>query len=597
MSELKLSSPHHRLASLQQALSLCWQSSPFWTLVSGFLLICQSLLPLVSLYLTKLVVDALTRGLDWGEVLVLIILAAGVAIATDWLSALSVVVGEAHSQNVTDFVQHLLHAKSIEVDLEYYENAQYYDQLHRVQSEASYRPALILGRTLQLAQGTVSLAAIALLLFSVNWVITAILLLSILPLIGVRFQSARQLYRKWQQWTVLERRAGYFSDLLTHESHAKEVRLFDLGSFFLGQFRHLRREIRQGKLKLALRRFFAEAVAQTLAAIAVFGALAFIAEQTLRGALTVGSLVMYFQAFQRGQSLMRDTVRSLGNLYENSLFLASFSDFLALKPRVVEPQHPRIIPDFPQQGLRVEGLSFRYPHGSCPVLCDLNLSIVAGETISLVGENGSGKTTLIKLLCRLYDPCQGRITWDGIDLREFSIQEWREQISVVFQDYGRYDLAARENIGLGNVRRIAQAEEIRMAARRAGVDKVIARLPHGYESMLGHQFAQGEELSIGEWQKIAIARCFLRQTPLVILDEPTSALDPQAEAEILQQFRQLSENRTTILISHRLSTVRLADRIFVLEKGAIAESGTHDQLIQNRGIYARLFETQANFYR
>ncbi|MDY7014576.1 MAG: ABC transporter ATP-binding protein, partial [Cyanobacteriota bacterium] len=527
----------------------------------------------------------------------LIILAAGAAIATDGLNALSGVVSETHSQVVTDFVQHRLHEKSIAVDLEYYENAQYYDTLHQAQSEASYRPALILSRTVQLVRGTLSLGAIALLLFSVNWVITAVLFLVIFPLLGLRFQFARQLYRKWQQWTVWERRASYFGGLLTRESYAKEIRLFDLGPFFLRKFRHLRRNIRQGKLKLALRRFLAETIAQSLAAIAVFGALASIAEQTLRGTLTVGSLVMYFQAFQRGQGLIRDTVKSLGNLYENSLFLTSFSDFLALEPRVVRPQDPRPIPYPPQQGICFKNASFRYPHGTRPVLCNLDFSIRAGETIALVGENGSGKTTLIKLLCRLYDPCEGSITWDGIDLREFSPSEWRKNISVAFQDYARYDLTARENIGLGKVRMLKDAETIEAAARCAGVDEAIARLPRGYDTLLGHQFAEGEELSMGEWQKIAIARCFLRQTPLLILDEPTSALDPQAEAEILQQFRQLSENRIAILISHRLSAVKLADRIFVLADGAIAESGTHNQLMQNSGIYAHLFETQANFYR
>ncbi|MDY6781043.1 MAG: ABC transporter ATP-binding protein [Cyanobacteriota bacterium] len=585
------------LSSLQQAFRLCWQSSPSLTIVSCVLLLGQSLLPIASLYLTKLIVDALSQGLHWNDILVLIILAAGMAIATDWLNALAVVVGEAHARNAADFIQNLLHAKSIEMDLEYYENAQYYDKLHRVQSEASYRPPLILSRTIQLVRGTVSLAAIAVLLISVNWVITALLLLTLLPLLAVRFQSARQLYLNWQQWTVLERRAGYFSNVLTRESYAKEIRLFDLGNFFSRQFRRLRQEVRRGKLKLALRRFFAEAVAQTLAAIAVFGALAFIAQQTLRGALTVGSLVMYFQAFQRGQGLMRDTVRSMGNIYENSLFLTSFSDFLSLEPRIVTPEYPRIIPDSPQQGLRVQQLSFYYPHGTRPVLRDLNFSIYPGETISLVGENGSGKTTLIKLLCRLYDPCEGRITWDGTDLREFSPSSWREQISAVFQDYGHYDLLARENIGLGNVRKMEEVEDIKEAARRAGVEGAIARLRRGFETMLGHQFAEGEELSMGEWQKIAIARCFLRPTPLTILDEPTSALDPQAEAEILQQFRQLSENRIAIFISHRLSSVRLSDRILVLDGGAIAESGTHDQLMGKSGIYARLFETQAEFYR
>jgi ATP-binding cassette, subfamily B, bacterial len=594
----------HRLTYLKQALRLCWQSSRIWTLANIILLGFQSILPLVSLYLTKLIVDSFTQGLAtansgtaWQNVLLLIVLAAAIALVTDWCNSLSGLVNEAQSQVVTDYVQNLLHAKSIEVDLEYYENAQYYDRLHQAQSEAPYRPALILNRLMQTAQGMVTLGAIALLLFSIHWIITAVLLLALIPLLALRFQSARQLYQQWQQWTVLERRANYFSWMLTHESHAKEIRLFNLGSFFLGQFRRLRREIRQSKLNLALRRFWVEAIAQGSATIAVFAAFGSIAYQTVQGALTLGSLVMYFQAFQRGQAMLRDTVRSLGNLYENSLFLANFYEFIELQPTVIEPQFPQPIPQPLQIGIQFDRVRFRYPHGTRPVLHDLNFSIRAGETIALVGENGAGKTTLIKLLCRLYDPSEGKITWDGIDLREFSTMELRGQISVVFQDYARYDLTVRENIGLGNVGVLSEDEKIRTAARCAGVENAIARLPYGYETTLGHQFAEGEELSIGEWQKIAIARCFLRKAPILVLDEPTSALDPQAEAEILQQFRQLSANRTTILISHRLSTVKLADRIFVLEGGTITESGTHDRLMQQQGTYAHLFETQANPYR
>ncbi|MGD2182130.1 ABC transporter ATP-binding protein [Lusitaniella coriacea] len=590
----------NRLLSLKQALSLCWQSSRNWTLASIILLIIRSFLPVASLYLAKRIVDALTQALTaknsptaFQEVFYLIVLTAAVTILNDLCGSLVGVVQETQSQVVTDYVQNLLHAKSIAVDLEYYENAQYYDRLHQAQSEAPYRPSLILNRLLQALQGGISLGAIALLLIALHWSITLILFLAILPLLLVRLQSSKQFYRLWQQWTAQERRAQYYSELLTRESHAKEIRLFQLGTYFQNHFQHLRKEIHQGKLRLAWQRFRTEAIAQSIATLAIFAAFAVIARQTLQGALSLGSLVMYYQAFQRGQGLLRDTTRNLASLYENSLFLSNFYNFLHLKPLVLDPPFPRPIPNPLQVGIAFENVSFRYPHSQRSVLEAVSFQIEAGETVAFVGENGAGKSTLIKLLCRLYDPFGGKITWDGIDVGEFSTTELRGQMGVVFQDYARYNLTVRENIGFGN----GEKAEIHRAACLAGVDRAIARLPNGYDTTLGHQFDRGEELSIGEWQKIAIARCLLRQAQILILDEPTSALDPQAEAEILQKFNQLTQNRTAILISHRLSTVQFADRIFVLEQGKIAESGTHQNLLQQQGTYARLFNTQAYYYQ
>ncbi|MBE9115743.1 ABC transporter ATP-binding protein [Lusitaniella coriacea LEGE 07157] len=590
----------NRLLSLKQALSLCWQSSRNWTLASIILLVIRSFLPVASLYLAKRIVDALTQALTaknsptaFQEVFYLIVLTAAVTILNDLCGSLVGVVQETQSQVVTDYVQNLLHAKSIAVDLEYYENAQYYDRLHQAQSEAPYRPSLILNRLLQALQGGISLGAIALLLIALHWGITLILFLAIIPLLLVRLQSSKQFYRLWQQWTAQERRAQYYSELLTRESHAKEIRLFQLGTYFQNHFKHLRKEIHQGKLRLAWQRFRTEAIAQSIATLAIFAAFAVIARQTLQGALSLGSLVMYYQAFQRGQGLLRDTTRNLASLYENSLFLSNFYNFLHLKPLVLDPPFPRPIPNPLQVGIAFENVSFRYPHSQRSVLEAVSFQIEAGETVAFVGENGAGKSTLIKLLCRLYDPCGGKITWDGIDVEEFSTTELRGQMGVVFQDYARYNLTVRENIGFGNGEKAA----IHQAACLAGVDRAIARLPNGYDTTLGHQFDRGEELSIGEWQKIAIARCLLRQAQILILDEPTSALDPQAEAEILQKFNQLTQNRTAILISHRLSTVQFADRIFVLEQGKIAESGTHQNLLQQQGTYARLFNTQAYYYQ
>jgi ATP-binding cassette subfamily B protein len=527
----------------------------------------------------------------------LVVLAGVVALAGNSCSSLVKLVSVAQTQLVTDRVHNILQVKSVEVDLEYYENAEYYNALHLAQAEAPYRPTTILNGLIQVGQSGISLVAIALLLFSLHWAIAAALFTAAIPGLVVRLKYSRKLYRKQREWTSQERRADYFNWMLTTTSYAKEIRLFDLGSLFQKRFRDLRSSIRREKITLATRTFIAEWAIQASATLAVFGACGFIAYQTLQGVITLGSLVMYYQAFQRGQGALQEMLSSLASLYENSLFLSHLYQFLDLKRTVAEPLHPQAFPVPLQIGIQFEQVQFRYPNSTRPLIEDISLTIRAGETVALVGENGAGKTTLIKLLCRLYDPTSGRITVDGIDLRQFKTTDLRQEISVVFQDYAHYNLTARENIGFGDVNQLSARDEVRIAAKRAGVDKAIASLPYGYDTTLGREFEEGEELSIGEWQKVALARAFLRQSQIVVLDEPTSALDAKAEHQVFEQFRKLTQGRTAILISHRLSSIKLADRIYVIKDGRIVESGTHNELVQLNGHYARMFEIQAQYYR
>ncbi len=589
---------------LRRAIHLVWQSSPGWTFASIVLLVLQGILPLLSLYLTKLMVDAVSTGLTTsdkaavlGHVMTLVVLAGVVALAGNSCSSLVKLVSVAQTQLVTDRVHNILQVKSVEVDLEYYENAEYYNALHLAQAEAPYRPTTILNGLIQVGQSGISLVAIALLLFSLHWAIAAALFTAAIPGLVVRLKYSRKLYRKQREWTSQERRADYFNWMLTTTSYAKEIRLFDLGSLFQKRFRDLRSSIRREKITLATRTFIAEWAIQASATLAVFGACGFIAYQTLQGVITLGSLVMYYQAFQRGQGALQEMLSSLASLYENSLFLSHLYQFLDLKRTVAEPLHPQAFPVPLQIGIQFEQVQFRYPNSTRPLIEDISLTIRAGETVALVGENGAGKTTLIKLLCRLYDPTSGRITVDGIDLRQFKTTDLRQEISVVFQDYAHYNLTARENIGFGDVNQLSDHDEVRIAAKRAGVDKAIASLPYGYDTTLGREFEEGEELSIGEWQKVALARAFLRQSQIVVLDEPTSALDAKAEHQVFEQFRKLTQGRTAILISHRLSSIKLADRIYVIKDGRIVESGTHNELVQLNGHYARMFEIQAQYYR
>lgn len=590
------------LKNLNRAIGLVWQSTRFWTSCTIILVFLQGLLPLASLYLMKLLIDTVTAGIGNGmaafyDVLIIVLLVGITALITNLLRAFSGYATQAQSQIVTDFVNDILHSKSIELDLEYYENANFYNSLHRAQQEASYRPQNLLNSLLPLAQNAISLVAIAGLLLSLHWSISTVLLAAALPVLFVRLQHSKILYRQQKTWTGKERMAWYFHWMLTLDTYAKEIRLFDLGTLFRSRYYDLRQEIRQEKLGLARKRAIADFLTQLSGIFAIFAVFSFIAYQTIQGEITLGSLVMYYQGFQRGQACLGQLLANVASLYENSLFLSHLYEFLDLKPTIANPIHPQWVPQPLKKGLRFENVSFQYPHSRRPLLEDINLTIPAGETVALVGENGAGKTTLIKLLCRLYDPTNGRITIDGIDLRELSVIDWRQNISVVFQDYGRYNLTVRENIGFGNIDHIDNHQDIIQAAQKSGAEGIISRLPRGYDTMLGTQFEEGEELSIGEWQKVAIARAFLRPAQLLILDEPTSALDAEAEYEVFEQFRQLIQGKTAILISHRLSTVKMVDRIFVLENGRIVETGSHQELLKLGGTYARLFSIQAKYYQ
>ena len=589
---------------LDRAVRFVWKAGPGWTISSLALLFFQGLLPLLALYLMKLIVDGVTASLTAPDKTVafkyvgfLIACAAGVALLSALIQLLSNLVKEAQSLTVTDHMYDVLHAKSIEVDLEYYENPKYFDTLHRAQQEGPFRPTRIVNGLAQLVQNGISLLAMVGLLFSFHWIFAVVLFLAVIPGILVRIRYSGKMYRWQRETTQTERKTHYLNWILTGDAHAKEVRLFGLGKLFTGQFRSLRKQLRGEKIELTRKRSVADFMAQAIATIAVFGSFAFIAYRTVTGNITLGDMVMYFQAFQRGMGYLRDMLGGVAGLYEDNLFLSNLYEFLDIQPKVREPVKPVPVPRPMKTGILFEQVSFKYPGGRRYVLENISLSIAPGEVVALVGENGSGKTTLIKLLCRLYDPTEGKIKMDGLDIRNYGSAALRREISVVFQDFVRYHMTARENIRLGNIELSAENQKIDEAAGNTGADELIRRLPKGYDTVLGRWFEEGEELSTGEWQKVALARTFLRNAQIIALDEPSSSLDAKTEYEIFRGFKQLLKGRSAILISHRFSTVRMADRILVLENGHIVENGTHRKLMRMDGKYADMFEKQAQYYR
>lgn len=592
-----------RALQLDLALRMVWQSAPGWTIASMMVTIVQGLLPLVSLYLTKLVLDSAVAGLAatdkrqaFGQILFYVALTGGVQLLKAALSAADSVIHTGQTTAVSNYVSGVIQAKSVEVDLAYYENPQYYDKLQRAQQEASYRPLMVVNDLVKAVQSGIALLAMGGLLLSFNWLMGIVLVVAVSPGIFTRLRYSKEQYELQRRQTAAERKANYHNWVLTNSDHAKEIRLFNLGALLRQRFRDIRTQLRRERLTLTTRYAWQNFAVQAAAALAAFGAYAVFAYRAIEGVISLGDLVMYYQGFSQAVEALRGVLDVLARLYEDNLFLSNLYEFLALQPNVTAPPIPTPFPHPLREGIVFDRVSFRYADASRQAIQEVSLTIRPGEVIALVGENGAGKTTLIKLLCRLYDPQGGRITIDGIDLRNFALDDLRRNINVIFQDYVRYQMTAQENIWVGDVTHPLDSERIVTAAERSGADEVIRKLPQGYGTQLGKWFG-GEELSVGEWQKVALARAFLREAQFIVLDEPTSSMDARAEHEVFLRFRELIDQRSAILISHRFSTVRMADRIYVLGDGGIQEQGTHEALMQLGGLYARLYEMQAQHYR
>ena len=592
------------MLAILPALKLVWQSSPRLTIVRGIIEILLGILPIGLFYIGKLLIDTLSSGDPFsGDRLfsppTIWLLLVAIAIGTTQIicNAVLELINTAQSRKVIDYTQDILHGKSIEVDLAFYENPAYHNTLQRAQQEGSYRPLEILKRIVNLTYNGFSLLAVVGVLFYLHWSVPFILLLAGLPVTLARMDYSLGFHRWFTKQTEQNRLSWYISNLMLEDTFAKELRLFSLGNFLRRRFKHIRQRLYRGHLNLARRRFILTLLAKVVSGCLVFGLLIFVVYQAFEGRITVGSLVFYYQIFNRGQNSIGGLFGSIAGLYEDGLFLSNLSEFLGLESVIKDPQQPQSFAVPINRGIYFKGVSFQYEGSTRYALKDINLVLEPKKTIAIVGENGSGKTTLIKLLCRLYDPTSGTISIDGIHLKDFKINDLRSRISVVFQDYAKYQFTAKENIWFGDVNQTMDSTRLSKAAFQSGADRVIKTLPYGYDTILGKRFEKGEELSIGQWQKVALARAFFKSSQIVILDEPTSALDPEAEYELFQKFQQLMQNQTAIVITHRLASARRSDKIYVMERGTIVETGTHDQLMTMNGTYRRMFDIQANYYR
>ena len=590
------------LQTVRRVLPILWASARTLAIATSVLLMLEIFFGLTVLFLIKRLVDALTANLADGlsgglePVMMAVIMTAGATLALLVTRAVSALAREAQGMRVADYVDRLVHNRAIAADLAFYESPLYFDTLQRARQSGNQRPAQVISNLLMMAKNLIMLLGVVVLLASISWTLLPLLVVAIVPALLVRLHFTRILYEWRKRRTQLERRAGYFDWLLTSDLHAKELRLNQLGAVFRDLYSDIRRTIRGEQYGISRRRTLVETVVGVIVTTVFFGALAYLAYQTAEGRNTVGDLVLFLLILQRAQSMGQELVGQVSRLFEDHLYINQLFEFLEVQPRITSPEHPRPLP--PQQGVevRMEGVNFTYPGCRDQVLHDINLRIKPGQVVALVGSNGSGKTSLIKLLCRLYDPTSGRILVDGRDAREYELEEYRRLYSVIFQDFSRYADTVRQNIRFGDIHLPSGTPQVEDAAKRAGAAEFIEALPGGYDTLLSRMFDGGQELSVGQWQKIALARAFMNRSRVIILDEPTSAIDPNAEFELFENFRERIGGRSALVISHRLSTIRMADYIYVLDKGRLTESGTHENLMDRQGLYWTSFSRQGKYY-
>ncbi|MFD1253365.1 ABC transporter ATP-binding protein [Devosia equisanguinis] len=600
------------LAHLGRLVAQIWRTSRPLTAASIGLRLIAALQPVAVLYAAKLIVDEVVRLtaitppgpgiLDWWNagllepILLLLLLEFGLVLANDIIARatglVDSILSELHSNQVS--VELMAHAARL--DLMHFESAEYQDRLERARRQAAGRNAL-LSQMFGQAQDILTVLTLAAGLFVYAPWLILLLPLSFIPSIWgeTRFNTLAYMLSRWR--TPERRELEYLRHIGASAETAKEVKLFGLGDYLISRFRRLAHDIFLENRRVAILRASWGALFSAIASLAYYSAYAYIVWRTVTGAFTLGDLAFLSGSFLRLNGLFQKILLGFTQIAGQSMYLDDLFSFFEIEPTVLPPTNPKPFPTPIRQGIVFEGVGFRYPETENWVVRNLSFTLPAGETLALVGENGAGKTTIVKLLTRLYDPSEGRITVDGIDLRDMAPAEIHAYIGVIFQDFIRYSFSARDNIGVGRIAAREDQARIEGAAEQSLADGVIAKLPKGYDQQLGRLFKQGRDLSGGEWQKVAIARAYMRDAELIILDEPTAALDAKAEAEVFARFKGLAQGKSAVIISHRFSTVRMADRILVLDNGAILEAGTHEQLLAQHGRYAELFDLQAAGYR
>ena len=582
-------------------LAMVWRTRPSYGVGILVCRVISAFGPVALLWVGKLIIDEVVISVGspapaWSRLFGLVALELGIAVALEALrratTLLESLLGDLFANEMS--VRIMRHAATL--DLERFEDPGFYDKLQRARRHTMGR-VVLLGMLMGIGQQLLTLASLLVALLAYNAWLLLILLAAILPAFLGETHFAGLAYSLFFQWTPERRELDYLRMVAASDLTAKEVKLFGLSDWFIGRYAALAERYYQANRRMAVRRSVTGVLLTMLSTVAYYGAVVFILIQTVAGILTIGTFTFLVGSFDRSRGMISSVLTQSANVYEESLFLRDLYDFLEMRPHTVSAPHALPFPAPVRSGFVFEGVSFRYPDRERWALRDVFFRLGPGERLALVGENGAGKTTLVKLLTRVYDPTEGRILLDGEDLRRYDLEELRRAIGVIFQDFVRYNLVVRENIAVGRIEAHADEERILDAAHKSLAADVIRTLASGLDHMLGRRFDGGANLSGGEWQKIGLARAYMRDAQVLVLDEPTAALDARAEYQVFRRFTELTAGRIAVLISHRFSTVCMADRILVLEGGRVIEDGSHEGLVAARGLYADLFTLQAAGYR
>ncbi|HJW31307.1 MAG TPA: ABC transporter ATP-binding protein [Saprospiraceae bacterium] len=580
---------------------MIWKTSPGLTFWNIILRLLKSAIPVGQLYIGKLIIDEVIRMINthdkdfthlWWYVGIELTLAASSEILNRLISLSDALLGDLYANHSSVELMH----KAATLDLGMFEDSEFYDKLERARRQTTGR-VVLMSMVLSQLQDLITIIFLAVGLVAFEPWLILILVVAVLPSFLSEAYFSRSSYSLVRSWTPQRRELDYLRYIGASVETAKEIKVFGLDDFVTTRFGKIANEYYLVNRALAIKRTAWGTVLQVLSVLAYYGAYVLIIIRTVGGSLTVGSMTFLSGSFNRLQNQLQSILSTFTRITESALYLQDYFDFLAIEPLIKDQPDAIEPPKQIMEGIQFENVGFQYPGTDIWAVRHLSFTLQPGEKLALVGENGAGKTTLVKLLARMYDPGEGRILLDGTDIRHFKIEKYRRMIGVIFQDYVRFAFIASENVAVGQIEEVKNETKIHGAAEKSLADPLIRKLPGGYNQMLGKRFSEGIDLSGGEWQKVALARAYMRDAQIVILDEPTAALDARAEYEVFKRFSELTKGKTAVIISHRFSTVRMANRILVLKNGEMLEIGTHEELLEREGLYSELFHLQAQGYQ